>query len=175
MCNYRSVFDDSDLAANTEQAGFIFNKFMKSGSAESVNLPAKIYDQIKDDIDKNIISIDLFDHAQRNMYNLMRRDSYPRFKSGKLYKEFQDLGAKTHEVDVSLFITAINFCRIINGIIAGTIQICPLLLISALLYFTVLIRVYHCHIITILSLLFLQPSYVTNITMLESMAAAVGF
>jgi len=57
----------------------IFTEFIKSGSLKEINVNFEIKKRIKEKM--NSVQKDIFDEAEESIFQLMRTDSYQRFKS----------------------------------------------------------------------------------------------
>jgi hypothetical protein len=66
-----------------EMAIAIWDEYVKPGSDMQVNIPNKMCKEVKATIDSHQLGHDLFDDSQREIFNLMSRDSYQRYLASK--------------------------------------------------------------------------------------------
>lgn len=69
-------------------ATYIFQRYCKEGSEHQVNLPCSIRSSLQEALEKRDINEDLFNPAMDEIYRLMVRDNYARFKRTPDFKEF---------------------------------------------------------------------------------------
>ncbi|XP_048851093.1 regulator of G-protein signaling 3-like isoform X7 [Brienomyrus brachyistius] len=78
--DYKKIKSQSKMASKAKK---IFSEFIAVQSCKEVNLDAQTREHTKDNLQN--ISCSCFDQAQRKIYGLMERDSYPRFLRSELY------------------------------------------------------------------------------------------
>lgn len=78
---YRQIADESD---RRKEAVSIYEKHLANGALEPVNVDSTARNSTRDGLSK--ASIDLFTSAQKQIFNLMKFDSYQRFIRSDLYK-----------------------------------------------------------------------------------------
>ena len=61
----------------------IYGVYIATEGELQVNIPSALVAEIKDVLEKGDIRRDMFDNAQREIFNLMSRDSYPRYLATK--------------------------------------------------------------------------------------------
>jgi hypothetical protein len=71
-----------------EAAKIIFDKYCKEGSEHQVNLPCSMRSVLQTAFDEKDIKADLFDASMDEIYRLMERDNYAKFKRTPGFKEF---------------------------------------------------------------------------------------
>ncbi len=71
-----------------DKAFEIFETYCKEGSEHQVNLPCSMRSELKNCVDKKNITPEIFDSSIDEIYLLMERDSYARFKRTPDFKEF---------------------------------------------------------------------------------------
>ena len=72
--------DPAELKRVYEQGKLIFNDFIGAGAPREVNIPSSIASKIQV-LPKNSVPMNFFDDAQREVYELMARDTFSRFKT----------------------------------------------------------------------------------------------
>jgi len=90
--NFKKVKDANRAAVQ------IFNTFIRHGAVMDVNIPSFMRDKLTDFFDKHsqsdpdfaavAIPATVFDEAQREIYNLMEKDSFQRFQATAAFKGF---------------------------------------------------------------------------------------
>jgi len=76
-CDDKSDHDESDIRAFAEE---IFEKYVRVGSELQINISAVQRRKIEEEITKSSrIERSIFDNAQKEIYAVMSRHSYPRF------------------------------------------------------------------------------------------------
>ncbi|XP_072559667.1 regulator of G-protein signaling 3 isoform X8 [Paramormyrops kingsleyae] len=78
--DYKKIKSQSKMASKSKK---IFSEYIAVQSCKEVNLDAQTREQTKDNLQN--ITCSCFDQAQRKIYGLMERDSYPRFLRSELY------------------------------------------------------------------------------------------
>ena len=68
-------------------ANAILEKHLSPGASEPVNVDSHARQAAQDGLDRNQADPDLFSAAQKQIYNLMKYDSFARFLKSDLYKE----------------------------------------------------------------------------------------
>uniref|UniRef100_A0A8R1HJV6 RGS domain-containing protein n=2 Tax=Caenorhabditis japonica TaxID=281687 RepID=A0A8R1HJV6_CAEJA len=71
-----------------EKARIIYEDFISILSPKEVSLDSKVRELVNNNMGRP--SVDTFKEAQQQIYTLMARDSYPRFISSTMYREFID-------------------------------------------------------------------------------------
>ena len=61
----------------------IYNTFIDHNSSTQVNLSSKQREEVKSAIDSGQLARETFDTAQKEIFSVMSRDSYPRFLQSK--------------------------------------------------------------------------------------------
>jgi len=88
---YHHEFDTHKHTAQVKIAPKIFSLYIKLDAPLSVNLPSKIRGKISpffSDVKKRQnIQKDIFDEASKEIYTVMNRDSFARFRISDLWKE----------------------------------------------------------------------------------------
>lgn len=74
------------------EAQLIFAKHLEEGAPEPVNIDSKATSKTLDQL--KLANIDLFDAAQKQIFNLMKFDSYARFIKSDIYKQCLDCEMK---------------------------------------------------------------------------------
>ncbi|KAK2706206.1 regulator of G-protein signaling loco-like isoform X2 [Artemia franciscana] len=83
---YRSLFATSTASQQrTRQARLIYDKHLAPGATDPVNIDGPARQQAQDGLDRP--TVDLFAQAQKQVYNLMKFDCYPRFLKSALFRE----------------------------------------------------------------------------------------
>jgi len=77
----------------SEAAQKIVDEFVKPEANDCVNLPSKIANVIMKSVKENDLHEDTFTKAMEEIYNLMNRDLYQRFKQSQA---FDDLMKRLH-------------------------------------------------------------------------------
>jgi len=77
--------DDSDLKA---QAQFIYDTYITPISELQINIPSSISQDIAAKMSSKEIKADMFDKAQKEIFSVMSRDSYPRFLSSSYHDKY---------------------------------------------------------------------------------------
>jgi len=103
----RSLDEDEYVTMRSEcneNVMYIYDRFVKDGSKDQVNVQGKVRTTIKKLIDKTnmkeeLVPFSIFDDAQREIYQLMNRDTFERFKHNDEMME-QMLTSLFEEVDV---------------------------------------------------------------------------
>jgi hypothetical protein len=72
----------------TERANFIYEKYCKEGAESQVNLPHKIRSELEQAIQSKSIDKYSFDVASDEIYQLMVKDNYARFKRTKDFEQY---------------------------------------------------------------------------------------
>ena len=80
----RTLARDSEVPF--EQAKVLYSDFVKPMAVMEVNISGKTRAKITEQVEGNILSHDMFDEAQTQVYSLMHRQSYPRFLVSDLFK-----------------------------------------------------------------------------------------
>ena len=65
------------------KAEYIVKRFLTITAPEAINVPHNIYKQTQDDIERNPVPKAIFETAKKEIYTLMERDLYQRFKKSK--------------------------------------------------------------------------------------------
>ena len=95
-CEDKSDHDEVDIRTFAEE---IFNTFVKVGSELQINISASQRKGIQQDMDKaSRIERSLFDPAQKEVYAMMSRHSYPRFLASKTQESEKSRGKRTSMV-----------------------------------------------------------------------------
>ncbi|KAL7479782.1 hypothetical protein ACHAW6_005506 [Cyclotella cf. meneghiniana] len=76
--DFRAQFDD-DHGSIGEEAHEIYKKFIGNHAKTQVNLSSKQKNDIKKAIESGTVTKDMFDVAQKEIFSVMSRDSYPRY------------------------------------------------------------------------------------------------
>jgi len=76
---YREMYEKETQEHMEETANHIYEEYVKPGSEMQVNLPMTMAKIILKKITNKEVTIELFDDGQREIFNLMSRDSYQRF------------------------------------------------------------------------------------------------
>ena len=77
---FRMKYEDMTENKIKSKAESIVKQFLLDSAVEAVNAPHNIYKQVEDDLQKWPIPATIFDDAMKEIYNLMDRDLYQRFK-----------------------------------------------------------------------------------------------
>ncbi|XP_065103246.1 regulator of G-protein signaling 21 isoform X1 [Paramisgurnus dabryanus] len=72
----------------TSRAKKIFEQFVKAESPKEINIDHQTREEIKKNVRRP--TVQCFDEAQKIVYGLMERDSYPRFLRSEMYKTLLD-------------------------------------------------------------------------------------
>eukprot|EP01117_Protostelium_nocturnum_P016613 TRINITY_DN6617_c0_g1_i2.p1 TRINITY_DN6617_c0_g1~~TRINITY_DN6617_c0_g1_i2.p1 ORF type:complete len:188 (-),score=60.54 TRINITY_DN6617_c0_g1_i2:323-886(-) len=90
--DYRSTFTkvpEEKTGDPNKKAQSIYSKYINnSASKYEINLSGVIIQQIKQDIDNP--KVEIFDKAQKEVFQLMEEDTYPRFRRYLPYRNFID-------------------------------------------------------------------------------------
>ena len=78
-----SSIEEIDIGAIARE---VYNVFIDTRSATQVNLSSKQRGDIKSELDSGQFKRETFDVAQKEIFSVMSRDSYPRFLSSKKKK-----------------------------------------------------------------------------------------
>jgi len=81
---YKEAVEDHNMK---EKAKFIYQEFLVFGSPLEVNLDKKISQDVQGKIEKNQYERDLFNEAQVSIYELMKKDSFGKFKKTPEFQE----------------------------------------------------------------------------------------
>jgi len=68
-------------------ANELYEVYIKDGSIKQLNLFDELRNQLEDRIKHQSYSGDMFDEARAEVFNLMKRSSYPSFLSSQHYRE----------------------------------------------------------------------------------------
>jgi len=80
-CEDKSEHDESDIRAFAEE---IFEKYIKVGSELQINISSSQRRAVEEQMQKSrVIKRSIFDNAQKEVYALMSRHSYPRFLASR--------------------------------------------------------------------------------------------
>ncbi|XP_033221988.1 regulator of G-protein signaling loco isoform X2 [Belonocnema kinseyi] len=96
--------DTEDLASRRRLARQIYQRHLSATAAEPVNVDSHAAGQITQEL-LNVAPADLFMQAQKQVFNLMKFDSYPRFLRSDLYRRCLENGSSvigTEDGDLSL-------------------------------------------------------------------------
>lgn len=86
---FTKAFDEMDEEERRGQAKEIFGKYISQSAEFQVNIPGKMRVAISNVLDNGeAVEHTLFDHAAIEVYKLMVRDNYARFKRTKEFSEF---------------------------------------------------------------------------------------
>jgi hypothetical protein len=70
-----------------ETALHIYDEYVKPGCDMQVNLPMTMVKLIKKQLEEDAVKVDLLDEGQREIFNLMSRDSYQRFLNARTLRQ----------------------------------------------------------------------------------------
>ena len=85
----KSEHDESDIRAFAEE---IFEKYVRVESELQINISASQRRKIEEEMTKSSrIEISIFDNAQKEIYAMMGRHSYPRFLTAKFQEKQSSL------------------------------------------------------------------------------------
>jgi hypothetical protein len=105
VTTYRETYEDLSVEENRRKAGYIFRTFIEKGAPLELNIPYSLSQKTKDRFhevsDNEVYPEDLFDDALNDIYTLMARDSFARFKDSQLYKDFKE-NRESRKVNVFL-------------------------------------------------------------------------
>ncbi|XP_012254284.2 regulator of G-protein signaling loco isoform X3 [Athalia rosae] len=96
--------DTEDVNSRKRMASQIYRRHLSSSAAEPVNVDSHAAGQITQDL-LNEAPAALFLQAQKQVFNLMKFDSYPRFLRSDLYRTCMEAGSsviRTQDCDLSL-------------------------------------------------------------------------
>lgn len=82
---YSQIKDESALHAKAKE---IWKTYIADSAEKEINIPAPYKKKIKNDIETEAITPDLFRSCQRNIFQLLESDSFRRFLLSPEYKEF---------------------------------------------------------------------------------------
>ncbi|GMH50589.1 hypothetical protein TL16_g00813 [Triparma laevis f. inornata] len=83
-----------------DSATIIVNNHILAESPECVNLPSKMANAIKDSMANHDLHEDSFSKAQEEIYNLMNRDLYQRFKKSEAFDHLMQLLHTYDDIDI---------------------------------------------------------------------------
>lgn len=83
---FRCAGEDQEEARKV--ANNIFELFCKEGAIYQVNLPFSMRSSIEKSISQSVVNRDMFDESMHEIYKLMVRDNYARFKQTSEFREF---------------------------------------------------------------------------------------
>jgi hypothetical protein len=86
--NYKKL-SPSDGAVLKDRADNIYDLYIDDDADRKINVSNTQSNIVKDKIDRGIISIDMFNETQTEIFNLMEKDSFPRFKKSKLCEDLK--------------------------------------------------------------------------------------
>lgn len=85
-CEFKSSSEGKDELA--KMSTDIFHRYCKEGADHQVNLPCTIRSSLEKSLEEKYVHTSLFDPARDEIYRLMVRDNYARFKRTPDFKEF---------------------------------------------------------------------------------------
>ncbi len=88
MDHFHHEWDLDHVNALTNVANKIFQLYVATNAPLAVNLPSKIRLKTEERLKQNDIKRDVFDSAATEIYQVMNRDSFARFKLSSLWKEY---------------------------------------------------------------------------------------
>jgi hypothetical protein len=84
-----------------KKATGIYNKFVKPGAHKSINIKSETTKSIKEEWEKKAFHPTMFAAAQKEIYYLMKVDSYPRFLKSEAYTDLVVASANAAAADAS--------------------------------------------------------------------------
>jgi len=98
---WKDKYDATEEEVRKREANNIYMRWLAPGALVQVNLPGALVIEIADELNKPSIKISktVFDLAQFEVFNLMSRDSFQRFRLTPLFKEY--LGINEDNSDVA--------------------------------------------------------------------------
>ena len=96
VSSFEKAFVEMSDEETTDKSTAIVDKYVRESAPASVNLPSKIAGPIIKAVEDQDLQEDTFTKGKTEIYNLMNRDLYQRFKKTKL---FDELMKKLHTYD----------------------------------------------------------------------------
>lgn len=100
---YKTVPTEND---RRNEAQRIYLQHLSAGSTESVNVDAQARQSVENNI--HAANVDLFVQAQKQIFNLMKFDSYPRFLRSDIYRKCLTGGEDKLPVDIRLLLQPLS-------------------------------------------------------------------
>jgi len=98
----RSERDPEKFEKIRRSAVEVVDEFVKEGAMKQINVPASVREQIEKAVsDSDNIDITVFDEAQAEIFNLMKKDTLPRFVQSEMFERLLfELGEESPLPDV---------------------------------------------------------------------------
>jgi regulator of G-protein signaling len=76
---------NNDKAGIQSRAKAIADKYVRTSAASQVNLRSDVMEAVLKEVDSDQATPTVFNSAQQEIFNLLERDSFPRFKASPLF------------------------------------------------------------------------------------------
>mmetsp|Transcript_26664 Transcript_26664/g.32338 ORF Transcript_26664/g.32338 Transcript_26664/m.32338 type:complete len:645 (+) Transcript_26664:250-2184(+) len=100
--DYRRHFDEATDEEREKRGSYIISEYLGARSENAVNVPSKMYDAAAKVLETKSFTKDCFEEQQAEIYKLMDRDLFHRFKNTVIYTALMEKVRSYDDIDVQL-------------------------------------------------------------------------